>query len=104
MSFERTLEGAVAFLDRSAKMMKVTQEGTHAGGAQQDAISFVLSPNVTVSSSTRGTVKLTALKTGQKVLVRYVTESGGRWVANTITLVESGRQPRAGLLGVQATK
>ncbi len=101
MSFERTVEGTIAFLDRSSKAMRVIQEVKQAGGTQQDTVSFVLSPNVTVISSTRGILKLTALKTGQKVLVHYVTESGGRWVANTIAIVESRGQPRADFPGVQ---
>ncbi len=104
MLFERSLEGAITLLDRSAKTLRVTQEIKEARGAQQDTVSFVLSPNVTVISSTRGILKLTALRIGQKVLVHYVTESGDRRVANTIAVMEPTAQPTAGFPGVQVAK
>jgi len=59
---------------------------------------------VTVISSTRGILKLTALRIGQKVLVHYVTESGDRRVANTIAVMEPNAQPTAGFPGVQVAK
>lgn len=104
MSFERTLEGTIACLDRSANTLSVTQELKQEGGFQQLTCGFTLSPNVAVVSRRRGVLKLAALRIGQKVLVHYVTESGERKIANTIAVMEPAPQPAAGFPGVQVAK
>lgn len=104
MSFERTLEGTIELLDRSKKILRVTQEIKQEGRFQHDSLGFTLSQNVSVISSTRGVLKLAALKAGQKILVHYVTEPGDRRVANTIVIVESAPQLTAGFPGVQVAR
>ena len=101
MSFERTLEGTIASLDRAAKTLRVTQKVQQKGRFEYVSIGFALSPHVSVISSSRGMLKLTALRIGQEVLVHYVTESGGRRIANTIAIMEPTAQPTAGFPGVQ---
>ncbi len=93
MSFERTLEGTIAFINRQNRTLQVTPEAKREGGSQSISISFRLAANVSVISSCRGMLELTKLKVGQKVLVHYVTESGGKCVANTIALIESTTRP-----------
>lgn len=93
MSFERILEGTIAFIDRQNRTLKVTQEIKQKGRPQSQGVNFNLAPNVTVISSSRGQLKLTELKIGQKALVHYVTESGGKWLANTIAIVEPTTRP-----------
>lgn len=93
MSFERVLEATVASIDRQNRTLRVTQEIRKGGGVQSQRISFTLAPNVSVTSSSRGMLKLAALRSGQKVLVHYVTESGGKWMANTIALIEPASKP-----------
>ena len=100
MSFEKTLDGTVEWIDRRNRILRVKQEIKKEGGVQSLSTSFDLAPNVSVISSRRGMLKLTELKTGQKVLVHYVTETGGKCVANTIALVEPATPP-ASSLGVR---
>lgn len=104
MSFERTLEGTITFLDRSAKTLRVTQEVQQQGRFEYVSIGFALSPHVSVTSSSRGVLKLAALKIGQKVAVHYVTEPGDRRIANTIAVMEPAAKPRAGFPGVQVAR
>ena len=100
MSFERTLEGTTAFINRQNRTLEVTPEAKREEGLQSISISFRLAANVSVISSRRGMLKLAELKVGQRVLVHYVTESGGKCVANTIALVESTTRPES-FSGVQ---
>ena len=93
MSFERTLESTITFINRQNRALQVTPEARREGGSQSIGISFRLAANVSVISSCRGMLKLAELKVGQRVLVHYVTESGGKCVANTIALVEPATQP-----------
>ncbi|PIQ84325.1 MAG: hypothetical protein COV75_02730 [Candidatus Omnitrophica bacterium CG11_big_fil_rev_8_21_14_0_20_63_9] len=93
MSFERILEGTVEFIDRQNRTLRVKQEIKKEGNRQPLSVVFSLAPNVTVTSSSRGILKLTELRIGQKVLVHYVTESGGKAVANTIAIVEPMSKP-----------
>ena len=101
MLFERTLEGTIASLDRAAKTLRITQDVKQEGRLQQVSLNFTLSPNASVISSSRGILKLTALKIGQGVLVHYVTESGERKIANTIAVMEPAAQPTTGFPGVR---
>jgi len=101
MSFERTLEGTITSLDRTAKTLQIAQEVRQEGRLQQVSLSFTLSPNVSVISSSRGMLKLTALKIGQRVIVHYVTESGERKMVNTIAVMEPAAQPTTGFPGVR---
>lgn len=89
MSFERTLEGTITFINRQNRTLEVTPEGKREGGSQSIGISFRLAASVSVISSRRGMLKLAKLKVGQRVLVHYVTEFGGKCVAHTIALIES---------------
>lgn len=93
MSFERTLEGTLEVIDRPNRTLRVRQEIKKEGRFELLIIGFSLSPNVSVISSRRGILKLSALKTGQNVLVHYVTESGGNRMANTIALIEPATKP-----------
>ena len=93
MSFERTVEGTIDFINRQTKTLRVTQVIKQGGSSSSLSSSFILAPNVSVISSHRGMLKLTELKTGQKVLVHYVTETGGKCVANTVALVEPTSNP-----------
>jgi len=104
MAFERTLEGTIASLDRTAKTLRVTQEVQQNGRFEYVSIGFALSPHVSIISSSRGMLKLATLKIGQKVLVHYVTESGDRRIANTIAVMEPAAKPRTGFPGVQVAK
>jgi hypothetical protein len=93
MSFERILEGIVEWIDRQNRALRVKQEIKKGGNVQSQSISFTLAPNVSVTSSSRGMLKLTEVKVGQKVLMHYVTESGGKSVAHTIAIVEPMSKP-----------
>ena len=93
MSFERILEGVVELIGRQNRTLRVKQEIKKEGSFQSLSVAFSLAPNVTVTSSSRGILKLTELRIGQSVLVHYVTESGGKCIANTIALVEPATQP-----------
>lgn len=93
MSFERTLEGTLEVIDRPNRTLRVKQASKKEGRFELLIVGFSLSPNVSVISSRQGILKLSELKTGQNVLVHYVTESGGKRIANTIALVESTATP-----------
>jgi len=93
MSFERILEGVVEFIGRQNRTLRVKQEIKKEGNFQSLSVAFSLAPNVTVTSSSRGILKLTELRIGQNVLVHYVTESGGKSVVNTIAIVEPMSKP-----------
>lgn len=93
MSFERILEGTIAFIDRQNRTLRITQEVKKDSNVQSQSISFLLAPNVSITSSSRGVLKLTELRIGRKVLVHYVTESGSKCVTNTVALVEPTSQP-----------
>ena len=95
MSFERILEGVVECIDRQSRTFRVKQEIKKGGSSQLLSVAFSLAPNATVTSSSRGALKLTGLKVGQNVLVHYVTESGGKCVANTVALVEATTRPES---------
>ena len=106
MSFERTVEGTIDCINRQAKTIRVTQEIKQGGNVQSLSSSFTLAPNVSVISSSRGVLKLAALKIGQKALIHYVTEPGGKQIANTIAVVEPAPQPQpaSSFPGVQVAK
>jgi hypothetical protein len=93
MSFERTLEGTLEVIDCHNRALRVKQESKKEGRFELLLIGFSFAPNMSVISSRRGILKLSALKTGQNVLVHYVTESGGKRIANTIALVEPASKP-----------
>jgi len=93
MSFERILEGTVAVIDRKNRTFRAAQEVRKDGSVQSLSVNFTLAPNASVVSSSRGVLKLAELKVGQKVLVHYVTESGGKSIANTIAIVEPMSKP-----------
>ena len=104
MSFERTVEGAIDLINRQAKTLRITQDIKQGGSLQSLSGSFILAPNVSVISSRRGVLKLAALKISQKVLVHYVTEPGGKQIANTIAVVEPAPQSASSFPGVQVAK
>ena len=104
MSFERTLEGTIASLDRAAKTLRVTQKVQQKGRFEYVSSGFALGPHVSVISSSHGVLKLAALRIGQRVLVHYVTEPGDRRIANTIAVMEPAPSPRTDFPGVQVAK
>lgn len=73
-------------------------------GQRVSVIYSQLSSHVSIISSSRGVLKLAALKIRQKVLVHYVTESGDRRIANTIAVMEPAAKPRTGFPGVQVAR
>lgn len=85
MGFQKTLQGRITQLDPSSKVFVLGQGSKQAG--KEESIPFGLSPNVSVTNRGGAVLKVSTLKIGLSVVVRYVTRPTDKKIAEIITVL-----------------
>ena len=85
MGFQKTLQGRITQFDPSSKVFVLGQGSKQA--EKEESILFGLSPNVSVTNRGGADLKVSALKIGLSVVVRYVTRPADKKIAETITIL-----------------
>ncbi len=85
MGFQKTLQGRITQFNISSKVLVLGRESEQAG--KEEPIQFALSPNISITNRGGAVLKVSVLKLGSSVIVRYVTRPGDKKIAATITVL-----------------
>jgi len=85
---QRIIEGTVSYFNPAERRITVLQFERQRKGLFRLEVPLKFDPHVLISTMDQGILKLTGLKAGKKVRIRYVTRTGDKRIAKIIHVLK----------------